>query len=179
VALVRNAHVQEKRVNRRDYLLAWLNDAYAMENGLIPVLENHASDAKDFPMIQARDREHLEQTRRHAEMVKSCIERLGGNVNSIKSGLGKVTGTIQGMATAMAHDEVIKNCLSDFAAENFEVASYQALIAAAQDLGDQETAAVCRQILGEDADMANWIIQNLPMAVTQFLQRQEASGQAA
>lgn len=166
-------------MNRRDFFLAWLNDAYAMENGLVPVLANHASDAKDFPLIQARDQEHLEQTRRHAEMVKGCIERRGGDVNSIKSGLGKVTGVVQGLSTGMAHDEVIKNCLSDFAAENFEVASYQALIAAAQDLGDQETATVCRQIMAEDADMANWILQNLPMALTQFLQRQDASERAA
>lgn len=166
-------------MNQKDLLLAWLNDAYAMENGLIPVLQNHASDAKDFPMLQSRDQQHLEQTRRHAEMVKSCIERLGGNPNSIKTGIGQITGTLQGLSTAMAKDEVVKNCLSDFAAENFEVASYTALIAAAQQVGDAETAQVCQQIMREDAEMAKWIEQNLPMVVGEFMARSSGSNRAA
>lgn len=27
--------------NSKDLLVAWLNDAYAMEQGLVPVLQNH------------------------------------------------------------------------------------------------------------------------------------------
>lgn len=30
-------------------IIAWLNDAYAMENGLIPILEDHSRDAERHP----------------------------------------------------------------------------------------------------------------------------------
>ena len=53
-----------------ELLVAWLNDAYAMEQALVPVLENHAKDAKDDPTARARIELHAEQTRRHAELVK-------------------------------------------------------------------------------------------------------------
>jgi ferritin-like metal-binding protein YciE len=39
----------------KETLIAWLNDAYAMEQALIPVLENHAEDAKDFPDVAAAE----------------------------------------------------------------------------------------------------------------------------
>ena len=32
-----------------EQLIAWLNNAYSMEKALIPVLENHAKDAENYP----------------------------------------------------------------------------------------------------------------------------------
>ena len=37
-----------------ELLVAWLNDAYAMEQALVPALENHAKDAKDNVAARAR-----------------------------------------------------------------------------------------------------------------------------
>jgi len=166
-------------MNQKDLYLAWLNDAHAMEQGLIPVLKNHANDAKDFPALQTQYQEHLDQTRRHADLVKGCIDRLGGTVNPVKSGIGQVTGAIQGISTAAAKDEVVKNALADFAAENFEVASYLALIQAAEELGDRETPMVCEQIRREDSDAADWFERNIPMLVSEFLQRSSSRTQTA
>jgi hypothetical protein len=52
----------------RHLLIAWLNDAHGMENALVQVLEHQVKDAKDYPQIQARIQQHLEQTRRHADL---------------------------------------------------------------------------------------------------------------
>jgi ferritin-like metal-binding protein YciE len=152
-------------------VIAWLNDAHAMENNLIQVLENHARDAKDHPQIQAKIQEHLEQTRRHAELVKGCVERLGGHTSAIKSGIGKVMGAVQGISTGPAQDELVKNALADYASEHFEIASYTSLIAAAHALGEQEIARVCQQILRDEQDMARWLEQQLPLVTQEFLGR--------
>lgn len=149
-------------MNREETLIAWLNDAHGMETALIQVLEHRVKDAKDYPSIQAKDQQHLEQTRRHAELVKGCVERLGGSTSSVKTMLAGLFGTMQAPMTGAAQDELVKNCLTDYAAESFEVASYTALIAAATEIGDMETATVCRQILAEDQEMANWLLTNLP-----------------
>lgn len=150
----------------KETLIAWLNDAYAMEQALIPVLENHAKDAEDFPEVAAADRRHLEETRRHAELVRGCIERLGESPSTAKSLLGQMLGAGQSVATGAFRDEVVKNFLSDYAAENFEIASYRALIAAARAVGDEETARVCEEILrDEERDeerMAAWLTESLP-----------------
>src|SRR5947209_3017903 len=125
-----------------DLVISWLNDAYSMEQGLEPILKNHAKDAKDHPQMQAMIEAHLEQTRRHGELVKGCIERLGGKTSGVKSGLSSVMGMAQSVMTGAAKDELVKNAISDYAAENFEIASYNALIVAAQQMGDQQTMQV-------------------------------------
>ena len=154
-----------------DQLIAWLNDAYGMENALIEILEHQIKDAKDYPHVQPKLEQHLDQTRQHAQMVKDCIERLGGNTSTVKAGMAKLFGQMQALSTGAAKDEMLKNALADFAAENFEVASYTALITAAQQLGELQTATVCEQIRQQDEEMARWIEQNLPTLVQQTLQK--------
>ncbi len=157
----------------QELFMSWLNNAYSLEQSLIQTLENHASQAKDHPQVQARMQQHLEETRRHADLVKGCIERLGGSTSTIKSGMSSVIGTVQGMSTGVSSDALVKNALSDYSAEHFEIASYTSLISAAQALGDQETARVCENILQDEIAMANWLEQQIPI-VTQEMLRQQA-----
>ncbi len=70
-----------------------------------------ASTTPDYPAVQAMDQQHLEKTRRHAEQVKGCIERLDGNVSTVKSVLGTLVGTVQAPMTGLASDEIVKNAL--------------------------------------------------------------------
>lgn len=162
-----------------ELLNAWLKDAYSMEMGLVPVLENHAKDAKNFPEVRARNEQHIQETKRHAQLVKSCIERRGESVSSLKTAVGGIVGTMQSVMTSPFKDEVVKNCLSDYAAESFEVACYRALIAAAEAVGDRQTAQVCQQILQEDEAMARWIEQNLPTVVEMQMRQKAAEHQYA
>jgi ferritin-like metal-binding protein YciE len=149
-------------MNPNDTIIAWLNDAHAMENALVQILEHQVKDAEQYPNVQAMLQTHLDQTRRHADVVDGCVQRLGGSTSSIKSGFASLFGQMQALSTGSAEDEMVKNALADYAAENFEVASYTSLITAAELVGDMQTATACRQILAEDQAMANWIEQNLP-----------------
>ena len=155
--------------------VAWLNDAYGMENALVQVLQNHAKDAQDHPQMQAKIQEHLDKTRQHAELVKGCIERRGGSTSAVKTGMANLVGVMQGLSTGMAEDELVKNGIADYAAENFEIASYRALLTAAQVLGDEQTAQACQQILADEQDMANWLAQHLPEAVEEIIRKKAAA----
>ena len=153
----------------KDFVIKWLNDAYAMENALIQTLENHANHAEGHPQVQSRIQEHIETTRRHADRVQECIERLGGDTSTLKSATAKISGTLQGMSTGAAEDTLVKNALADYASEQFEVASYRALITAAEELGDQETVRACQENLREDEEMARWLEQQLPTVTQEFV----------
>lgn len=150
-----------------DLLIAWLNDAYAMENALIPILENHASDAQNDMSAQARIRQHANETRRHAERVKECVERLGSSTSATKTGFATLSGYVQSVTTGMFSDELVKNALMDYAAEHFEIACYRALSAAAEQLGQPEIAVICNEIMQEEQAMADWLAQSLPTTVQQ------------
>ena len=153
----------------RERVIAWLNDAHAMERSIAQVLKNHAGDAKDRPQIQARNQQHLDESNRHAELVAGCIRRLGGGVSALKTGVATMMGTVQGMTTGLFRDELVKNALHDYGTEHFEMACYRALIAVAQEVGDQETAAVCQQIIADEEAMAAWLNEQLPGVVVETL----------
>jgi ferritin-like metal-binding protein YciE len=165
--------------DQKETLLSWLNDAYAMEKGQIQVLENHVKDAQDHPEIHRKLAEHLELTRRQADMVEQCVARLGGSTSSMKTTMGTIAGFFQGRSTGAAPDELVKNALADYAAEHFEIACYRALITGARALGMQEIVQVCEQILREEEDMARWLESRLPMTVQQYLGSEVASGSFA
>jgi ferritin-like metal-binding protein YciE len=156
----------------QETMIAWLNDAHALELNLAQVLEHRVKDTQDHPQMQARVQQHLQETRRHAELVKSCIERLGGSTSTVKSAMGQIGGLFQGVSTGMAKDEMVKNALGDYASEQLEIASYQSLIAGAEALGDRETARICQQVLGEEEDMADFLAQHIPMITQEFLGQQ-------
>lgn len=153
----------------RETLIGWLNDAYAMEKGLVQVLENHANDVKDRPEMYRKIAEHLEKTKMHAERVRDCVERLGGSTSTVKTTLGAVSGFFQGRSTGASPDELVKNALADYAAEHLEIASYRALIVAARALGEQDVVRICENILRDEEDMARWLEQSLPTVVQEYL----------
>lgn len=75
------------------------------------------------------------------------------------------------MSTATAEDKMIKNSLADYATEHFEIASYRALIAAADAVGEEETARVCEEILKEE-EMAKWVNNEIPRLVKAYITSQ-------
>ena len=78
------------------------------------------------------------------------------------------------MTTKLAKDDLIKNTLHDYGTEHFEIACYTSLIAAAENLGDQETAQVCQEILRDDQAMADFLFQQIPLATVEMLQMEHA-----
>lgn len=159
-------------MTQQNSVLAWLKDAHAMEAGGVITLENHATAAADYPEVQAKLHEHARTTRRHADLLERSIERLGGHPSALKEALGSVAAKVAGIANLPAQDTVVKNALGDFAAENFEIACYRSLIAAAEQVDDDETAAVCRQILQDEEMMAGWLEAQIPTLTRQFLSKQ-------
>jgi ferritin-like metal-binding protein YciE len=154
----------------REFYLSWLNDAYAMEKNVEEVLERHVKQAENYPEIQSKIQQHLDITRTQADRVQSCIERNGGDVSSLKSGIANMMGAVTGAGSSGAQDKLIKDAIADYATENFEIASYAALTVAAQSLGDQETAQICQDIIGEEHEMATWLAKNLSTVSQTVLQ---------
>ena len=155
-------------MDQRETLVAWLNDAYAMERAVAQMLQRQAQRT-DNAEIRGQLRWHLEETDRHSETVKRCIEQLNGRVSAAKSVMGTAAGFIEGVMSWAPSDATVKNLLADFAAEQFEIASYKALIAAAQSVGENQIADWCQQILCDEERMAHWIEERLPHVTQSYL----------
>ena len=156
-------------------VIAWLNDAYSMEQSITQVLQNHAKDAKDMPDAQAKIEQHLEATKRHAELVKGMLEQFGETPSTAKNAVSTVMGKVQGMSTGLAKDELIKNALADYSTEHMEIASYTSLAAAGRLIGNDHIVQTCDAIIQDERAMAAWLEQQIPI-LTDMLLQQEAMG---
>ncbi len=159
----------------KDQIIAWLQDAHAMEQSLANALQQHIRDARDLPEIRERLERHLEETRRHGQRVQTCLESLGAEPSTVKSAAAGAMGALQGMSTGMFRDELVKNALADYAMEHFEMACYSSLASAAEDAGLSEIARVCREIFGEEAEMADWLEEQIPEITRLHLEQTAAT----
>jgi ferritin-like metal-binding protein YciE len=148
-----------------ELITTWLKDAYAMETGIVEVLEKQVDATAGTPMVQAGIQRHLEATKGHAETVKQCLEDLGASPSGLKAGLAGIGGKMQGMMMGMPEDSLVRFALQDYSTEHMEIASYKALIVAAEDAGLTQVAAACKGILRDEEQMAAWLAENLPMVV--------------
>jgi ferritin-like metal-binding protein YciE len=160
----------------RDRLIAWLNDAHAMEQGLIQILETHSRRAREVPEISVRAAEHADETREHAERVRQCLELLETSPSTAKSTFSAIIGAVEGASTAVFSDELMKNILADYASEHFEIAAYTALIRAAEEAGESEIVALLEENLREEEQMAQWLFERIPEAVLHTLHLPTATG---
>jgi ferritin-like metal-binding protein YciE len=152
---------------RTEQLVAWLDDAHAMESGLIGILQNHAAQfGSELPSAAGRLEQHIVETQQHVQRLQECLRAMNAAPSGVKSMFSSVMGSIEGLSTAMFSDHRVKDVLADYASEQFEVACYTALIEAATELGHPEVARLCRLNLEEDKAMASWLLQQVPTVVS-------------
>jgi ferritin-like metal-binding protein YciE len=163
------SQLKEMNMSIREELIDWLRDAYAMERGLEVSLKKQAENDELGIELRQRAEMHLEETRRHAETVESLLKGLDADTSAIKTGTGKLAETVKGFGTKFARDEQIKDLLTAYAMEHFEIACYTALIAAAEAGNFPEVIAACRTIIEDEQEMADWLQQALPRVVTGYL----------
>lgn len=160
----------------QNLLAPWLEHAYAMESAVAEIYASHAKQAESHPVLSVRIEEYLDQTQRHALAIKGNVERLGQRVSPLKAGAGSLIGSIQAIAAGVLGDPLLRNLLADYAAQKYQVAFYRALIVAATELGDVQTAQTAQEILREEEEMALWLESQLPTVAIETL-RQKAAPQ--
>lgn len=59
----------EMNGKQRDTLATWLKDAYAMEQGIVEILEKQIDHFDELPEAQEKIRQHLELSKSQADRV--------------------------------------------------------------------------------------------------------------
>jgi ferritin-like metal-binding protein YciE len=159
----------------KETLLDWLRDAHAMEDSIVEVLEKQVKMLDHKPQIQGKVREHLEITKQQRDRLAELVEKLGGKTSAVKSITGNFLANVQALSMSSAPDAIVKNALSDFAVEHYEIACYTALMAAAEQQGQQEVVRVCREFIDQEREMANFLEHHLPRITTEYLGQQQTA----
>lgn len=151
--------------NLRDLLVHTIQDAYSAEDQIIDALPDMAKKAHNPELRMAFER-HLEQTRRHQEIVEQIADRLG--VDPDGETCIAMQGIIDEAEDFMGDDmtpEVRDAGMIALAqkVEHYEIATYGTAVAYCKHLGENECIQMLEEILNEEK-MTDELLTQLAMA---------------
>ena len=162
--------VIDQRMHKQT-LIEWLNGAHAMETQSLPILRAQVSDARKTLEAWTRFQAHLRETEQHATRIRQALESLGSAPSTSQNAGDPIAVTALGPKTRWFVEPLARLAIADFVAEQFEVATYTALIAVAEHAGETQVTRLCRLNRGEDEDMAEWLDAQIPMAIERTLEQ--------
>lgn len=130
-----------------------LADAHALEAQSIQLLEKSPEIAGD-PELERVYREHLAETRMHAQWVEERLEALGGSVSKVKDLALRAAALNWGLFFQAQSDTPGKLAVFAFAIEHLEAAGYEMLRQVAERADDEPTVALADRILADERAMA-------------------------
>lgn len=127
----------------------YLADAHAIEEQAAKLLQEAPQQAGAEELATAFA-EHLEETRRHAELVEQRLGARDDGPSAIKDAALRLGALNLGMFLKGQTDTPAKLAAFAYAFEHLEVAAYELLKRVAARAGDQETVAMTDEILFDE-----------------------------
>ena len=166
-------------MNRIEHYHDWLRDAHAMEKQAESMLESMASRIDNYPELRARIEQHLSETKNQIVQLETILDRNDISRSVIKDSMSKIAALGQSIGGIFPSDEIVKGSISGYVFEQFEIACYTSLLAAAKNAGDTASIPIIEAILNDEKHMADWLIQHIPQTTEKFLISSETDGVAA
>jgi ferritin-like metal-binding protein YciE len=161
-------------------LAQYLNEAYAKERELETALAAHIQMTTRAP-YKKRLRQHLTETKDHGRQVERRIKAItGSGPGAVEKIAGQALGQAKSLAKGPLHlvrgtsepEKMLKNAKTEYWNEHEEIATYTAIEALAEEVGDTETAKVARAIRRDEERMAKFLERQIP-TLTKAVAREE------
>jgi ferritin-like metal-binding protein YciE len=162
----------------RDLYVTGLVNAHALENQAVQLLSRQVERLENYPQMEQRMRQHIDETRRQEARLAEILRALGTSPSAVKDVGLSIMGNLAAMVHAPAKDEVIKNTFANYAFEHYEIATYRSLLAMADAAGDASAPTALRESLSEEERMAQWIADHVDETTRTYM-RLESNGQKA
>jgi ferritin-like metal-binding protein YciE len=159
----------EQREAINEQLVKHIDEAYAMEQNVLRMLEGMISTTDDAEM--RRDlQHHKRETEQQAKRLEERLEAHGAAPSMIKEAGGVLGALMKAVADLARPEKPGRNARDGFATEHMEIASYELLERVAKRAGDPKTAQVARQNRKEEREMARKIAKTWDKVADQSLQ---------
>lgn len=158
--------------------IAGLRDMHATASQAREMLERQIDRLENYPQVETRLREHLDEKNRQIGQLEEILDGLGESASGLKDFAMKAAGNISAMMSGATSDEIHKNSLALFGLTQFSVASYESLLVLGSAAGQTKAVKALQQCLSAERAMAAWLAGNLRGLVVMHLQRR-SEGQRA
>ena len=158
----------------QEKLVEYIQDAHAMEQSVLQMLDSLITSTKDAQM-RADLEHHKRETERQVERLRERLEELGESPSTVK-GLGtKAAALPKGLFDQLRGEQSARNARDAYMTEHLEVAAYQLLERVAERAGDHRTAEIARQNRAEEEEMARRIDASWDRVVDLALQEERVT----
>ncbi len=154
-----------------DIYLTGLRNQHAVENQAIELLSRQVERLENYPEMEARMRQHIEESRSQAQRLEALLSSLDTSHSTLKDAALSLAGNMAALMHTVAPDEVVKNSFANYAFEHYEIAAYKSLLVLSEAVGRGADQSALKQSLGEELSMAEWIDEHLAPTTLRFLQR--------
>jgi ferritin-like metal-binding protein YciE len=137
------------RENDKADLNSYLADAHAIEGQAIQLLQRGPKIAGSTPLA-ALFEQHLQESRRHEDIVEARLTARGGSTNGLKDAALRLGALNWGAFFQSQPDTPAKLAAFAYAFEHLEIGGYEQLLRVAQREGDGETVTAAEGILAEE-----------------------------
>ncbi|TMK38646.1 MAG: DUF892 family protein [Actinobacteria bacterium] len=184
---------------RNAKLIQYLTEAYGKERQLETALEAHIG-LTNKASYRRRLQDHLKETKQHAREVERRIKALGGAVDGLnipvpdrvselasevvlrgvtvaQKGMALAQGPIHALRGAEDRERMLRNARTEYAEEAREIATYRAIEALADVVGDRDTQQLARTILRDEQRMAAFLEKEIPRLTKSVAQAQIPAAQ--
>lgn len=128
-----------------------------------------ADDERTPGALREVARSHLGETVRHRQDVEHCLNLLNADTSALKTGAAAVGEFFKDALSSFASDREIKDLLTGYAGEHFEIACYTAIRTAAENVDQIEIVKICDAILEDEHRAAERMLEVIPFAVGAYL----------
>lgn len=153
----------------RDVFIIGLRNAHAMENQALSIMRPQVARLEHYPDVAARLKEHIAETEGQLSRLDKLLGDAGSSASALKDTVLSALGSMAALGHLPAKDEILKNAMANHAFENYEIAAYTSLIAAARSCGDTAAVPVLEENLHEEERMAAWIREHLPSVTDAYI----------
>jgi len=158
-------------------LIQYLNEAYGKEKQLETVLQAQIKLASAEKTLKKRLQDHHKETKAQSRNIERRIKALGGKADAgpdlpgpdaVSGAVGGVTsvankalaaakGPVQALRGTSAQDNLLRNVRDAYWNEAEEIAHYNVIEAAANELGDSETAKLAKEHRRQEQRMQSFL----------------------
>lgn len=147
-----------------ELLVAWLNDAYTLQQAQLAALEQFTEDFAHIPEVRSELKQHILETKEQLEDIREGIKILEGSITQRQSNPSTIIDAAHG--TGPYHDELVKDLQVLHSVEHFAHATYLAIAEGARQINQDEIADTFERLAEEEQAMAEWAEEQLPGIVS-------------
>lgn len=163
----------------RHVFVVGLRNAHALEHQALALMDRQIEQLAEYAEVEQRLRSHRGETERQIERLERVLDSLDESHSAVKDAALKIVGNLAALGHVFAPDEIIKNSFANFAFENYEVATYKALILMAQQGGFAFAVPLLEETLREEEAMVAFLDEMLPVIIRKYIALRSAGERAS